>query len=302
MSRIELEVFDQRLFDIFDEKEELETVNTGFEFLEGPVWHQKDEHLTFSDIPASKIYRWRKDDGLTVLVEPSNKANGHFYDTEGRLVSCEHATSVISRRNADGTNREVLVSKFEGKELNSPNDLIVKSDGSIYFSDPLFGRSLPSAERVGVPRDQELDFQGVYRYVPETDELKLLNADFEAPNGLCFSLDEKLLYVNDTTRLLIKVFDVEEDGTITGGRLFAQTKGEGEGRPDGLKIDSKGNVYCAAQGGLHIFNKEGSYLGILKLPEKTANFTWGGPDLCDLFCTSSTSLYRTRVKVPGVTY
>jgi len=297
--KLQLEVFDDRIFDIFDPGEEIETLETGFQFIEGPAWHSKEKHLTFSDIPASKIYRWSEKTGLTVLVDGSNKSNGNTWDLEGRLVSCEHVTSVVSRRNADGTGREVLASHYDGKELNSPNDLVVKSDGSIYFTDPRFGRNGKNAARVGLFREQQLSFQGVYRLEPDRGRLILLADDFGDPNGLCFSTDEKLLYVNDSPRFHIRVFDVKPDGTLENSRVFAETKGEGPGVPDGLKVDIHDNVYCTAQGGLHIYDKTGKYLGILKMPENTANFTWGDDDFRTLYMTASTTLYRVRGKVPG---
>ncbi|WP_219723264.1 SMP-30/gluconolactonase/LRE family protein [Bacillus sp. Marseille-P3661] len=300
MSQIKLDIYDEKFLNIFDPNEQIEVIESGFDFIEGPVWHPKEEHLTFSDIPASKIYRWSSKKGLTVLVDPTNKANGNYYDLEGRLVTCEHSTSLVSRRNVDGTNREVLVSKYNGKELNCPNDIVVKSDGSIYFTDPQFARTGPNAAKVGIPREKELDFQGVYRFDPKSGELTLLVSDFENPNGLCFSLDERLLYINDTPRMHIRVFDVLDDGTIANGRVWAETTGEEPGRPDGMKVDSLGNVYCTGPGGVHVFDKDANCLGVLKTPEKTANFTWGGSDFCSLFLASGTTLYRTQVKIPGM--
>ncbi len=154
-------------------------------------------------------------------------------------------------------------------------------------------------EYYGVPREPELAFRGVYRIDPKSGELKLLVDDFDQPNGLCFSLDEKRLFVNDTMRQHIRVFDVTADGTLANGRVWAETTGEGEGGPDGMKIDSQGNLYSCGPGGIHVFDPNGVSLGVIRMPEHTANFTWGGDDFRTLFITASSSLYRTRVTVPG---
>jgi gluconolactonase len=211
-------------------------------------------------------------------------------------VTCEHATSRVSRTEHDGS-ITVLASHHGDKELNSPNDIIVKQDGAIYFSDPSYGR----LEYFGVLREPELDFQGVYRIAPEDNALTLLVDDFAQPNGLCFSLDETRLFVNDTDRGHIREFDVAPDGSIANSRIWAETVGEGPGAPDGLKIDSAENLYCSGPGGVHVFAPDGTCLGVILTPEVTANFTWGDSDMCSLFLTSSTSLYRIRVKVPGNT-
>ena len=294
---IQLEVFNEKLLDLIDPHQELETVISGFQFAEGPIWNHKEQHLTFSDIPASKIYRWSAQNGLSVLVEESHKSNGNCYDFQGRILTCEHGTSLVSRRNVDGTNREVLVSHFEGKELNSPNDIVVKRDGSFYFTDPRFGRN---ASRVGIPREQQLSFQGVFRFEPDSRRLTLLADDFEAPNGISFSDDEKLLFVNDSPLRHIRAFDVKEDGTLGSSRVWAETIGDGPGLPDGMKVDVNGNLYCTAQGGLHFFDRLGTYLGILHIPEQTGNFTWGDHDLQSLYFMSSTTIYRVKVKYPSL--
>jgi gluconolactonase len=169
-------------------------------------------------------------------------------------------------------------------------------DGGIYFSDPPYGR----AEHYGVPRPQELTFQGVYRVGPDPRSPVLLADDFDRPNGLCFSLDGRRLFVNDTARKHIRVFEVAEDGTLRGGRVWAETKGEGAGAPDGMKLDSAGNVYCCGPGGIHVFEPSGTALGVIRVPEYTANMAWGDPDLRSLFITASTSVYRIRVQVPGL--
>ena len=180
-------------------------------------------------------------------------------------------------------------------ELNSPNDIVVKSDGAIYFTDPTYGRM----EYYGVPREPQLGFRAVYRLDPQGGELTLLADDFSQPNGLCFSSDERLMYVNDTERGHIRVFDVRGDGTLAGGRVFAQLIGEGAGAPDGMKIDSNGNLYCCGPGGIHVFDSSANCLGVIRVPKPAANFNWGGDDLRSLFITASASLYRIDVRVPG---
>ena len=272
----------------------IERVLTGFEFLEGPAWHSQRQELIFSDIIGDTLYRWQPDGVPRLLRQPSHMANGNCWDCEGRLLSCEHATSRVSRSDLNGS-YEVLVSHFGGRELNSPNDIVTRRDGTVYFTDPNSGRG----ETYGVARPQELDFQGVYRFDPGSSELSLLVDDFAKPNGLCFSADETRLFINDTDRQHIRVFDVRSDGTIGNGRVFAQTGGDQPGVADGMKIDSVGNLYCCGSGGIHVFTAAGTRLGIIATPEVAANFTWGGADLTDLYITATHSLYRLRTRVPG---
>lgn len=271
-----------------------EKLVTGCLFTEGPLWHAKDGYLLFSDMPGDHIRRWSGTGGVTTFRKPCNKSNGLTWDRQGRLLACEHATSRVTRTEPDGR-ITVLASHHGDKELNSPNDIVVKSDGAIYFSDPTYGRN----EFYGVPRPTQLDFRGVYRIAPDTGALTLLADDFLQPNGLCFSLDEKRLFVNDTDRRHIRVFDVRPDGTLANSHVWAETTGPGAGAPDGMKIDSRGNLYCCGPGGIHVFDPEAHCLGVINVPEYTANFTWGDADLRSLYITASTSLYRIRVAVPG---
>ena len=291
-----VEIHDERFSAVVgDDALALEAVGTGFDFTEGPVWHPYERHLIFSDMPGDHMRIYRAGRGIETFRRPSNKANGNTYDGEGRLVTCEHATSRVTRTEKNGQIK-ALASHYGGKELNSPNDIIVGSDGSIYFSDPTYGRM----EHFGVPREQELEFQGIYRVAPENGEATLLADDFAQPNGLCFSRDEQRLFVNDTDRQHIRVFAVKADGTLSGGDLWAEPKGECEGDPDGMKVDSEDNLYCTGPGGIHIFAPDRACLGVILVPEKVANFSWGDDDMCSLYITASTSLYRTRVRVPGV--
>jgi gluconolactonase len=273
---------------------EFEQLGTGFLFTEGPLWHPSERYLLFSDMPGDIIRRWSASDGIQTFRAPSSKSNGLTWDREGRLLACEHATSRVTRTEPDGQ-LTVLASHYQGRELNSPNDIVVASNGTVYFSDPTFGRM----DFYGLKRPVTLGFQGVYRLPAGGGEPQLLADDFGQPNGLCFSLDERRLFVNDTERMHIRVFDVRPDGSLHNGRLFAETEGEGAGAPDGMKTDSKGNIYCCGPGGLHLFSPSGGCLGIIRTPEVAANFAWGEDDLRSMFITASTSLYRIRVSVPG---
>ncbi len=291
-----VEIRDERFRKIVGDDVRVEQLATGFDFTEGPVWNHAESHLIFSDMPGNVMRKWTPDGGVEVFRQPSNMANGNAYDRQGRLITCEHATSRVTRTELDGS-IAVLATHYEGKELNSPNDIVVRSDGSIYFTDPSFGR----AEYYGVPRDTELDFRGVYRLDPESGDLALLASDFDQPNGLCFSADESQLFVNDTMRSHIRVFDVSADGSVSNSRVWAEVTGDREGVPDGMKIDSEGNVCTTGPGGIHYFASDATSLGIIHAPEGVANFTWGEDDLRSMLITASTSLYRVRVIVPGAT-
>ncbi|MDA1098856.1 MAG: SMP-30/gluconolactonase/LRE family protein [Proteobacteria bacterium] len=289
-----VEIRDPRFRAVVGDNVEFERLGGGFDFTEGPIWHPTAENLIFSDMPGNHMRRWSAADGVTTFRKPCNMANGNAYDGAGRIVTCEHATSRVTRSEQDGS-ITVLASHYGGKQLNSPNDVIVKSDGAIYFTDPTYGR----LAYFGVPRDPELSFQGVYRIAPDDNAVTLQADDFAQPNGLCFSRDESRLFVNDTERGHIRAFDVRADGSIANSIVWSETVGAGEGPPDGLKIDSGGNLYCSGPGGVHVFAPDATCLGVILTPEVTANFTWGDRDMCSLFLTASTSLYRIRVKVPG---
>lgn len=290
-----VDIRDPRAEDVLDGNAGIERLATGFEFVEGPVWHGPDRYLVFSDIIGDTMHRWTDTDGITVFRQPSNMANGNALDPEGRLVTCEHATSRLVRMEHDGS-ISVLASHYDGRELNSPNDVIVDDEGVIFFTDPDSGRKAPW----GVPRERDLPFCGVYRLGTDGD-LTLLVDDFVIPNGLCFSLDGARLFVNDTARRHIRVFELQSDGTMTGGEVWADVGGvEGERPPDGMKIDTQGNLFCTGPGGIHVFADDGTRIGVIEVPENVANFAWGDADLQSLYITASTSLYRTRVKVPGL--
>jgi gluconolactonase len=289
-----VEIRDPAFRDVVGQSVEFERIASGCLFTEGPLWHAREGYLLFSDMPGDHLRKWRPNEGVTTFRKPCNQSNGLAWDRAGRLLVCEHATSRLTRTEHDGS-ITVLASHYQGKELNSPNDLVVRSDGSIYFSDPTYGR----AEYYGRPREPELAFRGVYRVEPDSRRITLLADDFGQPNGLCFSADERRLFVNDTERQHIRVFDVAADGTLSNSRVWAETVGEGAGAPDGMKIDSAGNLYCCGPGGIHVFDPAGKCLGVIKVPEYTANFCWGDADFRSLYITASTSVYRIRTALPG---
>jgi len=267
-------------------------LETGFQFTEGPLWNASESFLLFSDIPANRIYKWSPDEGVEVFREPSGNSNGLTYDKQSRLLICEHGNRRLSRIEKDETDT-VLAGKFRGKRLNSPNDIVVRSDGIIYFTDPPYGIE---------PHKQELPFQGVYCLDPEERKLTLLVDDFIRPNGLAFSPDEAILYIGDssTDTRHVRGFDVDPSGTLSNGRIFVEIRSELPGNPDGMKVDIDGNLYVSAAGGIWVFSKDGESLGILRTPEIPANCAWGGEDWRTLFVTARTSIYRVKTIVPGV--
>ncbi|MEX0345425.1 MAG: isochorismatase family protein [Rhizobiaceae bacterium] len=282
---------------LIDEHAPVKQVGSGFTFTEGPIWHPKEHYLLFSDMPGDVRRRWDRN-GVREVLRPSNKGNGLTFDRDLNLIACEHATSSLARFDRNG-NREVLASHFEGKELNSPNDVCVRSDGSIYFTDPWYGR-MP---HYGVERPRELGWQGVFRIKPGQSggepELVVDRYQFSMPNGLCFSPDEKLLYINDTEQANIRVFEVNDDGTLRGGRIFASGIKDSllSGLPDGMKCDSSGNIWVTAPGGLWVYNPAGQLIGKVSIPEHPANLHWGGEDWRTLFVCASTSVYSVETKI-----
>lgn len=292
-----IDVKSDALAELIDPGAEVERVATGFMFTEGPIWNKQEKYLLFSDMPGDVRRRFSERDGVVEVMKPSNKGNGMVYDAAGNLLVCEHVTSSLVRERPDGT-RETVASHYRGKELNSPNDVVTRSDGTIYFSDPTYGR-VPG---FGLEREQDLSFQGVYRIPPGGGEPELVAAEdeFEQPNGLCFSPDESLLYINDSPRALIRVYDVRADGTLANGRLFFGGIGRGvieEGIPDGMKCDEHGNIWVTGPGGVWVISKEARLLGVVGVPENVGNLAWAGDDWKTLYMPSSTSLYRVRTKV-----
>ena len=275
------------LSDLF-ESTEMRELASGFQFTEGPVWHP-DGYLLFSDIPASVIYRVDPGGPPIPWRSPSGNSNGLTLDRQGRLVACEHGTRRVSRTEADGT-VDVLATHYRGKRLNSPNDVVVRSDGSVYFTDPPYGLS---------GEEKELPFNGVYR-ISADGAIELLVDDFDRPNGLAFAPDEKTLYVDDTTRRLIRAFDVAPDGSLSNGRVFADMASDAQGGPDGMKVDVTGNIYCTGPGGLWVYRSAGELVGRVTGPQLPANLAFGGPDRKTMYVTARTSVYALRTRIAGV--
>ncbi len=292
-----VQIFDTRFNQLIDPQSEPKQMISGFDFIEGPIWNPNNKSLIFSDILGNSIFQWTEESGLKKLRRNSYMANGNAYDKQGRVVTCEHATSRVTRTDFSGGGElEVLATHYQGRQLNSPNDVICKRDGMLYFSDPAAGRTVG----FGIPRPQELNFQGVFRLDPSDLNLNLLVDDFSKPNGLCFSADEKQLFINDSAHDHIRVFDVQKDGTLSNGRLWAKLNRAGIGVVDGMKIDQAGNIYCCGPGGIHLLDANANYLGIVLMPEQSANLAWGDDDLRSLYITATTSVYRLRTLVPGL--
>lgn len=289
---------DPSFYELIDEHAPVGQLGTGFTFTEGPIWHPVDHYLLFSDMPADVRRRWDRT-GIKEVQKPSNKGNGMTYDADLNLIVCEHATSSLVRFRRDGT-REVLCSHFEGRELNSPNDVVVGNDGSIYFTDPTYGRM----EHFGVPRPTQMGFQGVYRLPPghtpgAEPQLVVDRYVFSQPNGLTFSPCQRWMWVNDTDQANIRMFDVASDGRLTSGRIFASGISDSlkPGLPDGMKADEKGNVWVTAPGGIWVYSFHGKLLGKISVPLMVANMHWGGENWDTLFMASTTSLFSVRTKV-----
>jgi gluconolactonase len=264
-----------------------ERLATGFQFTEGPIW-LPDGSLLFSDIPANRIYRWTAESNIEVWREPTGNSNGLTLDREGRLIACEHTTRRVSRTEGDGT-VITLADQYQGKRLNSPNDVVVKSDGTIYFTDPPYGIE---------PEEGEQPCNGVYRILMD-GTIELLIDDFDRPNGLAFSPDESILDVDDSPRRHVRAFDVQADGRLTNSRILADLDHPQPGSPDGMKVDEAGHLFVTGATGIWVFEPDGTHLGVIVTPERPANCAWGDADRKSLYITARTSLYRIRVKVPG---
>ena len=294
-----IEAKSDAIYELVEEGSGVEQLATGFTFTEGPIWHPEEQVLYFSDMPADIRRKVTLDGTVTEVRNPSFKCNGMTLDADLNLLVCEHVSSSLVRERPDGV-RETLAFHWQGKYLNSPNDVCVRSDGTIYFTDPWYGRRAPH----GVARERDLGWQAVFRIPPGggQDELELAVPleEFEMPNGLCFSPDESLLYVDDTPRAHVKVFDVSADGALANGRVFFEGVGSGapaEGVVDGMKCDEQGNVWVTGPRGVWVISPAGEHLGTVLVPEGAANLAWGGPDWHTLFVTATTSVYAIRTNV-----
>jgi gluconolactonase len=285
------------------ESSQAERLATGFVFTEGPLWHPEGYWL-FVDVRASLIYRLVPGGQPEVVRQQSGGSNGMTFDRQGRLLICEGDNRQITRRELNGTYIP-MAQRLGGKRLNRPNDIVTRSDGSIYFTDP--GGRL-------TPQERELDFSGVHRIAPD-GTLTNATAETEYPNGLAFSPDERVLYVAITrrdercleekargevcTHQCIRAFEVATDGTLSHNRIFAPMLSAADGVPDGMKVDIEGRVYCTGPEGVWVFDAAGNHLGIIRFPEIPANCAWGGPDHRTMLFTARTSVYTMRMKAPG---
>ncbi|MGA0614793.1 SMP-30/gluconolactonase/LRE family protein [Paracoccus sp. KR1-242] len=274
---------------------QLRQIGSGFEWAEGPAWFPAAQMLLFSDIPAHRMMRWTAETGCTVFREHSDYSNGNTRDPQGRLVTCHHGLRAVTRTEHDGS-RSIVAGSHAGRRLNSPNDVVAHSDGSIWFTDPTYG-ILSDLEGYRAPREQDGSF--VYRVPPEGGEPRAVITDFTQPNGLCFSPDEGLLYVAESGSShdpdvppVIRVFDIAPDGSVANGRDFARID---QGLPDGIRCDAQGNVWSSAADGVHVFAPDGVLLGKILVPEVVSNICFGGPRGNRLFITATTSLYMLAV-------
>ena len=291
-----IEVVDDGFLDLIESDAAIKKHYTGCEWAEGPVYFPEGDYVLWSDIPNNRMLKFDAGSGeTTVFREPCNNTNGHYRDQEGRLVSCEHAANRISRTGADGS-VVTLVDRWQGNRLNSPNDLVVKSDGTIWFTDPPYGIL---SDREGNQRDSELDGNYTYRFDPVSGELSVVENTGDKPNGLGFSPDEKLFYLADTGEPKnINVFDVNDDGkSLSNKRLFADVR---PGAPDGFRVDELGNVWTSARDGVQCYSPAGKLLGKILIPEQaTANLVFGDRDGRRIYICGDTSLYSVRAKVAG---
>ena len=261
---------------------------------EGPLWWREGGYLVFSDIHNNRRMKYEPGKGVSLLQEPTNRANGLTRDLQGRLVACEHDSRRVTRQELDG-GITVVANSFQGRQLNRPNDVVVKSDGSIYFTDPWTSPNPPN--------QWDLTFSGVYRVTPDLGTLTLLIDDFIVPNGLAFSPDESVLYINDSRRGHIRAFEVAANGALArhSDRVFADLRGAESGVPDGMKVDVEGNVYCGGAGGLWIIDPKGKKLGrIVHGASATTNLAFGGADWKTLYFTSRNHLGAVNVKIAGI--
>jgi gluconolactonase len=294
------EVFDKRFKSLMIGIAHLDKLADGCIWAEGPVWFADGGYLLWSDIPNNRMLRWTPESGVSTFRAESNNSNGNTRDRQGRLVTCEHLTRRVTRTEPDGS-ITVIADKHKGKRLNSPNDLVVKSDDSIWFTDPSYGIM---TEFEGSRSEQEQGGCYVYRVDPKSGEIATVVEDFVKPNGLAFSPDEKVLYVADSAASHdpnaphhIRAFDVIDGKKLANGRVFCDIK---TGIPDGFRIDVTGNLWTSCHAGVECYAPDGTLLGRINVPEIVANVTFGGKRRNRLFITATTSLYAVYVNTTGV--
>jgi gluconolactonase len=282
--------------DIVGDKPPWDEVAHGITFGEGPVWDRRQKRLLFTDIIGDTIWQWKAGVGMERLVHPSRHANGMTFDREGRLVIAGWSARTIWRIEHDGS-FTTIAERYQDQKFNSPNDIVVRSDGTVYWTDSAGGLVIPGM--VGDDLQRQLDVQGVFCLTP-AGAIELVVADCVYPNGLAFSKDESILYVNDTRLGIIRAFDVARDGSVGPGRLFYKLVGNEAGVADGMKVDQRDNVYCTGPGGIHVTNSSGSLLGRVLLAGHCTNIAWGDDDWRSLFVTTYHGVMRTRLAIPGV--
>ena len=288
----ELEVLDERFARVAGD-DRVERLYDGCRWAEGPVYFPAGRYLLWSDIPNDRMLRWDEPTGAVgVFREPAGYTNGHTVDALGRLISCQQGHRRVVRTEHDGSTT-VLADRHEGRRLNSPNDVVVRADGSIWFTDPSYGID---SDYEGHRAESEIGACHVYRVDPVDGTCRIVADDFVRPNGLAFSLDERRLYIADTRANHIRVFDVGDDGTLAGGEVFTRCTA---GVFDGLRLDDTGRVWAAAGDGVHCFDPDGTLIGKLRLPETVSNLAWGGPKRNRLFVCATTSLYSILLNVNG---
>lgn len=293
---LKVEVFDGRFHDLLDVNQDIKMLGALGGFFEGPIWNAKTKDLTFNSLTNQKTWRWSEKGGLRLMRENTNIANGMCYDSAGRIVICEQIGFRISRMNYELTEYQVLATEYEGKPLNSPNDIVCHSSGMLYFTDPHFGRRPSRHGRFG---SMPQPCQGIYMLTPETLQLTRATGELDNPNGLCFSPDEKKMYFAESTLSQVTVMDVLSDGTLRNRQVFARTAKKGEGMPDGIKCDVAGNIWVTAEGGVQIIHSDGTLLGVLFTPEVCGNACFGGNDLQTFFMGSEFEFCAVRTKIKG---
>jgi gluconolactonase len=298
-----IDVFDARLLPVAGGRRALERLCTGARWSEGPVWIHDDDSVLWSDIPNDRMLRWSARDGMTVWRERVEFTNGHTRDHDGTLLHCSHGLRAVFRTDVDGSRQRIVVDRWQGKRFNAPNDVVVKSDGTIWFTDPPYGLIIPEEGHGG---ESEIGDCYVFRHDPRTGATDPVTDLPIEPNGLAFSPDERVLYVSDTSAALereatglacIWAFDVVDGVGLANGRTFADVS---PGVPDGFRVDDKGWIYTSSLDSVQVFHPDGTRLGKIHVPEKVGNVTFGGPDRDVLYIAASTSLYRIRLSTRGV--
>ncbi len=296
----DFEIIDERFRQLILGNAAVEKIADGCRWAEGPIWFNDGGYLLWSDIPNNRILRWTPGIGVDVFRNDSSNSNGNTRDIQGRLISCLHGSRTVIRTEPDGS-ITTIADEYQGGRLNSPNDVVVKSDGSIWFTDPNYGIM---SDYEGFKAEMEQGGCYVFRVSPDLSEITVVADDFVKPNGLAFSADEKQMYIADSgfsndpkAPHHIRVFDVNADDTLSGGEVFADVT---PGLPDGFRFDTDGNLWTSAADGVHCYAPDGTLLGKILIPETVANLTFGGPKRNRMFITATTSVYSIFLNASGV--